>query len=306
MTTVWPRLPMAVTSEYLRRARAGHPLEPTTSHPKQVYAEVGERVRPTLIHRARTALLELATELGFPDHDLSDAHKNTFDRAAAHRLVQDLQISWSEAANRDLWNFVTFVVLPDLTRWRWASARTFTDERWVARDLMRHTWARLWWQATTFRGHDDLLVRIQESELNQLFERRAIGGEPDLVVATTGAVLDAIDEARAPRRELFREVTKRLRRATVYIDTSAMTPGELRTMVDRLVDESVTALMPVPAAAHHPVRHLHLESGQLLVTEQAGPDHRDGDARSTATAFARLVDAVQTRVSGRLRTNDRD
>lgn len=267
MTTVWPRLPMAVTSEYLRRARAGQPLEPTTSHPKQVYAEVGQRVRPTQIDRARSALVELATDLGFPEEDLSDPHKNAFDRAVAHRLVQDLDISWSEAANRELWNFVTFVVLPDLTRWRWASARSFTDERWVARDLMRHTWARLWWQATTFRGHDALLDRIQESELNQLFERRVIGGEPHLVVATTGAILDAIDEGRAPRRELFREVTKRLRRATVYLDTSAMTPGELRTMVDRLAEDSITALLPVHVA-REPVRRLHLESVRL-VTEHA-------------------------------------
>lgn len=296
MTTLWPRLPMAVTSDYLRRARAGEPLEPTTSHPRQVFAEVGQRVRPAEIDRARSVLIAVASDLGFPEQGLtSDTQKNAFDRATAHCLVETLDISWSEAANRELWNFVTFVVLPDLTRWRWASTRGFTDERWVARDLSRHTWARLWWQATTFAGHSDLLDRIQESELNQLFEKRVIGGEPALVVATTRAVLDAIESERAPRRHLFREVTKRVLRAIVYIDTSAMTPDELDTMLTRLVNESVTALSGARAAPDS------VAKSQLDEGAGRGATNSHGAGSST---LGRMVQALHSTVTGRSRDHE--
>ncbi len=297
MTTLWPRLPMAVTSEYLRRALAGEALEPTTSHPKQVYAEVGERVRAAQIDRARTTLVEVAMQLGFPEHELTDDRsKNVFDRTAADRLVEAIDVSWSEAANRELWNFVTFVVLPDLTRWRWSSARGFTDERWVARDLMRHTWARLWWQATTFGPHGELLARVQESELNQLFERRVVGGEPDLVVATTRALLDAVDADRAPRRELFREVTKRLRRALVFLDTSAMTPDELAILLARLVDESVAALSTA-RAGRGSLTHLHLDDGRLV--RATSDTARPVEARHAPSGLGRLVQALHDSVTGK-------
>lgn len=300
MTTLWPRLPMAVTSEYLRRARAGELLEPTISHPRQVFAEVGERARPAHIDRARTALLEVAIELGFPEQELTNDTLNTFDREAARRLAQSMDISWSEAANREVWNFVTFVVLPDLTRWRWASTRSFTDERWVARDLMRHTWARLWWRATTFAGHADLLDRIQESELNQLFEKRVIGGEPDLVVATARALFEAIDADRAPRRDLFRDVTKRLRRALAYLDTSAMSADELATLLGGLVDESVLALERSQAAGGS-LTHLHLEGGKLSSAYRASG--RGDDYDPAPSTLGRLVQAIQSSVGGRSRDN---
>ncbi|MET8462784.1 hypothetical protein [Micromonospora zamorensis] len=48
----------------------------------------------------------------------------------------------------------------------------------MATDLTRHTWAWLWWQAVVFARHEQILVVLSESDLNQLLERRSIGGNP--------------------------------------------------------------------------------------------------------------------------------
>ena len=107
-------------------------------------------------------------------------------------------------ATEDWWSFVALVPLPQLTYWRFGFGNR---ERWIAGDLTRHTWARLWWQAVVFEGHVELLAALSESDLNQLLERRIIGGDPRLTRALRHAVTGCQE---ASRRILIRDAAKRL------------------------------------------------------------------------------------------------
>lgn len=267
MNKLWPRLPLAVTSELGARVRSGKPLVPMTAHPSQTYGSVGPRARDADVQQVRETLLTAAQDQGFPDRPIAGDAVNIFDRSAGRSLARAMPMSWSEAAQRDVWNFTTLVMAPDVTAWRWSSVTGFTEERWIAHDLMRHTWSRLWWQATTFAGHEDLLDEVQESELNQLFERRQIGGQPQLVVAATQALLTAFDEG-ASRRSVTREFMKRLLRMLAYMDTTAMTTDELHACSRRLVLESIESLRSQETASA--IRRQQLNSSPTTLSRGEG------------------------------------
>ena len=118
-----------------------------------------------------------------------------------------MDLSWAEAGNRGVWSFVSLIALPHPTAWRFG---TRNIERWIASDLTRHTWARLWWQAVVFENELDLPNALTESDLNQLLERRSIGGDARLVRALGWAIVNE-STGDVPRRYLIRDVTLRLR-----------------------------------------------------------------------------------------------
>lgn len=238
MSAVWPRLPMAASSQYMELVRGNEVPPPADSDPYEEYAPIGQRVRPAEVRAMRSTLTELASRYGYPTSQPSAADLRTFDRQAARVLVANMDLAWSEASVREMWTHLALVVLPHITAWRWGGRQGLNEERWVARDLTRHTWARLWWQATTFAGYMEVLDLLSESDLNQMLERRRIGGEPRLVVALSCAVLMASREDAVPRRHLLRDACKRLLRVLAYIDVSATTDEELDELATALVAES--------------------------------------------------------------------
>ncbi|MBB5775051.1 DUF6339 family protein [Nonomuraea jabiensis] len=176
-------------------------------------------------------------EYGFPEPAGSDA-RISFDRDAAKVIRGQLDLSWAEAGNRDLWSFLSLVALPHVTMWRFGHGN---KERWVATDLTRHTWARLWWQAVVFAGHEHILAALSESDLNQLLERRSIGGDPRLVREMARAVTELA--ANAPRRPVIRDVTARLRRYLAFLDVRALSDQQVRDLCRALTNETITRLM---------------------------------------------------------------
>jgi hypothetical protein len=98
--------------------------------------------------------------------------------------------------------------------------------------------SRLWWQALTFGSPTEvggidfsLLRRLSESDLNQLTERRSIGGNPRLARALARAVL----ESDAARREVIREVTPKLRRRLAFIDFSSLSDSQIDDQIRSLI-----------------------------------------------------------------------
>ncbi|WP_426564279.1 hypothetical protein ACPPVT_00100 [Angustibacter sp. McL0619] len=168
-----------------------------------------------------------------------------FDRTVTPVLRETIDVSWAEAASREVWHFVALVALGDLTEWRWSDQRTRNVERWIASDMTRHTWGRLWWRAAAFEQSPGLLNQLSESDLNQLLERRIIGSNPLLLVAVARSVLEAPDRG-VPHREVIRDSTKRLRRFLAFLDDLALGPDQLRGLTDRLVSEAVESLSAKP------------------------------------------------------------
>lgn len=218
MTVLWPRLPAPIASSELDNMRVSGPAQPQVHHPAQTYTPVGgrratETEKRTLISR----LTDLATEHGYPQ-PAPDRRRIAFDRRATAILHDAIDLSWSEAGQGDTWSFLAVVALPHLTSWRFG---TDNQERWVATDLTRHTWSRLWWQAVVFENDPAVLDELTESDLNQLLERRTMGGDPRLVCALARSVVDRTPDG-THRRGLIRDVAARLLRKLAFIDAQAL------------------------------------------------------------------------------------
>lgn len=240
---LYPRLPNAVAEvEYMRLQEGAVPAN-ATAHPGQIFAPVGgsratEVDIETMQHQVRAA----AVAHGFPE-STKDADRIAFDRRAASIVADSLRVGWPEAASAAMWSFIALVALPEETHWRFGLTNR---ERWVASDLTRHTWAKLWWQATVFAGNADLLDRLTESDLNQLLERRSIGGDPSLVVELATAVLEASDVSEIGRRRIIRDATARLRRRLAFIDVRGLSEVDLKDLCESAVAESLRYLTHLP------------------------------------------------------------
>ncbi|MER7457514.1 hypothetical protein [Micromonospora sp. NPDC126480] len=178
----------------------------------------------------------LAEKHGCPKAVGPDA-RVAFDRDAARLIRSHMDLSWAEAGNRDVWSFISLVALPHVTMWRFGGENR---ERWVATDLTRHTWARLWWQAVVFAGHEQILAALSESDLNQLLERRSIGGDSRLVRETARVVTELSGDV--PRRRVIRDVTLRLLRYLAFLDIRALSDEQVRDLCSVLVTETIMRL----------------------------------------------------------------
>lgn len=237
MSALWPRLTPSVATAMFEEAQTGA-LQPSHRHPAQIFAPVGgRRVSVEEVGSMATAVRGLATHHGFPGRS-SSSSRISFDRAAAPLLGSHMDLSWSEAASRDVWSFLALVPLPDVTAWRFG---TDNAERWVATDPNRHAWSRLWWHSTVFADDVELLEALTESDLNQLFERRRIGGDPRLARAIARAVVGGTPHVEM-RRDVIRDSTARLRRRLAWTDTNALHDHMLNQLMDAIVADSVARL----------------------------------------------------------------
>ncbi|WP_090599120.1 hypothetical protein [Mycobacterium lentiflavum] len=220
-------------AEYQGIVELSRSPEPRNRHPDQVYSPIGAHVPDGTVQALINDLTLIAKEYGYPGAS-SARQRVEFDRAAARRLLESMSITWADAGNPRLWSFVSLIALPHLTWWRFGPEN---NERWIATDLTRHTWARLWWQAVVFRGHEGLLDQLSESDLNQLLERRVIGGDPRLARCLAQAIVSGVGE-EAKRRALIRDVTKRMRRLLAFVDALALDGEQVMVLCTELVTES--------------------------------------------------------------------
>jgi hypothetical protein len=221
-------------------------------HPDMYFAATGgEPASGDHLNRLADTLRQTVTAHGYPEPADDEAHTKA-DRALAAVLIDHMRLRPAEAGAKDLWTFLAVQLVPDVVAWRWQD--TTSDQRWICSDITRHALGRLWWQAYTLGtptadgGTDtSLLTGLNESELNQIFERRSIGGRPALARAVARAIVnpDFKSPHIAPRR-VIRDVTKRIRRLLPFTLFLALDETHLQTRIDELVLESVKALERAP------------------------------------------------------------
>ncbi|MBJ6613996.1 DUF6339 family protein [Streptomyces sp. I4(2020)] len=195
----------------------------------------------TLAH----VLRDCAQRAGYPQRP-DDHNKILFDRAAAKALHTTMDITPAEAGQPDMWTHLATCLVPDVVAWRFG---TRTPRRWIGTGLIRHTLARLWWQAhvlaITDNGstHYGLLDDLTESDLNQIFERRTIGGTPPLARALARELTaPRLYKAAVSRRDIVRDTTKRLRRLLPYTSFTSLDEAAVQRRVHTLVSQSIEAL----------------------------------------------------------------
>ena len=245
MTELWPRLSTAAGIIEYRKLAEVPPEElagaSRNKHPQMTYAASGgRRIGENGVERLAEAIRSTAAEYGYPA-EVGSADHISFDRAAAEQIHQMMDITAVEAANRGVWTFLAVVAMPDVTRWRFSGDNL---ERWIATDLTRHMFSRLWWQAATFgvktaNSQDySLLRRLTESDLNQITERRSIAGVTPLARSIARVLTEGSPEGG--RRHVLRDATPRLRRLMAFIDFSVLTDDQLDDRVRALLHEAAS------------------------------------------------------------------
>lgn len=243
MSSLWPRLPVTAARTLLDEyTKTGTTPTGTLDHPARIYAATGGiRVASAEVGAIRSIIVETAKANGF-NNDSNDQHIR-FDRQLAPQLVDSMGMVPAEASNKAVWTYMAVVVAPDVTSWRFGFGN---DERWIASDLTRQMFSRLWWQAYLLtnrigdRRDTGLLDALSESDLNQLLERTRLGGQRPVVQAIAAAVIAA--PAHLPRRDVIRETTLRALRRMAFTEFMSLSEEQLNAAVSELVDEVAGAL----------------------------------------------------------------
>lgn len=241
MSQLWPRLgPVPAREMYVELAGLDVPTlldRSSAEHPRLTYAATGgARVSSAAVSALTDDLRTAAQECGYP-HIADSAQRRTFDRLAAEVLYRQMDITTVEAAVDQVWNFMALVAAPDIVGWRWAGSEN--QERWICTDRTRHMFARLWWQARTFVldtdiGPDFSLLRpLSERDLNQITERKVIGGIPPLARALARLVSSERNDD-AVGSQLLRALTPLLRRHVMFVDFASLS--------DEQIDDHLRAL----------------------------------------------------------------
>jgi hypothetical protein len=276
---IWPRLSRAVASSEWERIRDEKAAAGQSLIRDVQWRAIGNRADESDFGRLHEQVTELATTHGFPESAGADTY-GRFDREAAF-LVRDLvDVPFAEAAAGDVWSFIAFAVLPEVTEWRFGHRN---KERWIGTDLTRHTWARLWWQGEAFRPEPELLTHLSESDLNQLFERRSIGGDGPLVRALARSFM----MVTAERRAIVRDTTKRIRRLLAFVQTSALESEEIGSLADEIVELSTELITGRSASESNDRRNPSGAGSVAVVSEEEVPERSLGLMEPTYLAYHR-------------------
>lgn len=237
---LWPRLP-AATANALYRGFAESTIEglasaATNHHPSATYpATGGRRVGAPTVDNLAADMRTAAKKYGYPSPAGVASDRVAFDRDGAEILHRAMRVTTVDAAARGVWNFLALVAMPDVVYWRFGFDNR---ERWIASDLTRHMFARLWWQALTFAAPDSsgrsdysLLRRLSERDLNQITERRRIGGDTRLARILAAVAVESPENGT----DILRSITPKLRRHIAFIDFTALTDDQIEAHIRSLL-----------------------------------------------------------------------
>ena len=256
MSVLYPRLLPSEADKLfaeLHKHRAGTHSTMVTNHsPRSVYAATGgRRVTKDELNDLRQAILAIAQSLGFPELP-SSGQRNAFDRQTGRVLHEQSLMAPGEAAQRQVWAFLSLVLLPDVCAWRWPAnpEGQYVADRFKATDLTRHALARLWTRAHVLHvpGTNDpyaLLSAMGESDLDQVMTRRhAIAATPELartvVRVHSEATPDDLEGVRS--RDVLRQCLMRLLRLTAFVNTDTLSAFQLNQLVRSVQREVVASL----------------------------------------------------------------
>lgn len=225
MKTLYPRISNALATLTLERLR----VEPGAAgkfvvldHPKAVPAATGgRRVELDDLRQLRTAVLESV-------QSITEDDQRGFDRTLGQVLNENLDISASDAAHKETWNFLTLMMFPDLL------VRRFPDlhqDRALGgqRNVLRRVWLR-----ERIVGEDGYCTErpLSEDEYVQILERSATARVPGLS-RLLGSIVAGLVVLN--REDFTRALMRRVSRLTGPLELAVYDEHELRAVVLDLV-----------------------------------------------------------------------
>lgn len=210
----------------------------------EFYAMASERATDVVLQTLRRAVLNTATQFGFPGL-VRKQQQTAFDRAVAVILHEQMQILPADAACNDVWVFINLRLLPDVVVWRYGTWHDSEQSWQVAYDrifkINRTTFGRLWWRVELLgiEGAQGLL----EDEAVQLVERPRIAGYRPLAIEIAQRHITSTESSQ--RMELLRDVMKRLTRQLAVVSVFSMHQDQIKVLVDDVFAASTEAMSRV-------------------------------------------------------------
>lgn len=211
----------------------------------------GTRVPPERLTGLATSVRDLARQHGYP----YEATRTTeFDVALARLLHGSMDIAPAEAASREVWAFLSLVLMPDVAWWRYPNP---PGDRVKNTDITRHVFGRLWWRAelvydTSLADPYEALTVLGEADFDQVYARRAqIGASPKIVrnlLLVWGSLRDSGELDDVNEREAFRSMLTQLRRVVPFLSLNALDDDALVAELDRTARQAVSALRAAASA----------------------------------------------------------
>jgi hypothetical protein len=247
----FPRLATVQSLEILREIvglsieqleqRASSELDDATFYPL-----ASSRAGELELNNMRTLIVEVARAHGYPARQLP-ASRRSFDQALSARLHSEVAMMKADAADNDVWSFVSLKLCPDVSLWRYPS-RSESGSDIADGDLdrliggVRHVFGRLWWRAEILGGH--VSAALLEDEAVGLLERPTIGGYSLLARAFATRQLELVRELSGEKRQdIFRDALKRLRRVMGQVSVYVLEPVDLRDLINGIFNESAAEVI---------------------------------------------------------------
>lgn len=160
-----------------------------------------------------------------------------FDREVGRTLVHATNGSRGEMGNPMTWDFITLVLLPDLSLQRFDGSTKDARARYTGGNR-RHVLQRLWRRRQVLG--DDIVdsEALTEDDYGVLLERR-LTLEREMVARTAANTIVRSRFSGSTRRDFARALTRQLVQASGYLYVNADDPEHLKQLFDHL--ESVAS-----------------------------------------------------------------
>jgi len=245
MAYLYPRLEAAVAAKLIAEYSNYSPRQLVSysalSHPQaSIYPTGAKATVPTaVLEKLQIAIRHVAGSYGYPDQGRTRT-ATPFDQQVGTILAETMEILPADAAQEEIWSFLSLVVLPDVAFWRWPNTDAKENyERILGRP--RNVFRRLWWRSYCIG--DDLSSQLLEDEAVGIMERPTFGSCRSVARATAAAHLRFVQENPGiPRTELLRQAMKRLRRISPVITLYALPAAELNALLDEIFGAALQAV----------------------------------------------------------------
>lgn len=250
----WPHMPVDEAIGLLARLWELSPREAadhvsTDVEGRRFYATAPTRVDKQRLERLRGSVITLAARHGYPD-ERDQRATPTFDQELAILFERSMPMLPVEAADEEVWAFITLSVLPDVAIWRWPATPgspelTLVDEDGAKKPgsrierllgKRRGVFRQAWW-----RGHllgTEACLMLDEDNFINLTDRVSLTGYKLHGRLITQAHLARLNRPSYDRRFTLRRALVLIGREFGRIAVEALPEDIVKEIIDRSFEQA--------------------------------------------------------------------
>lgn len=242
---LYPRLD-TLTAQQLHKKMDGKSITElaqmsSLEHRNAIYTQTGGvNIDTAFLKMIADEIRSIAKECGYPDSK-DQKLQAKFDVRVGTWLYNNMNITHGEVIRKDVWSFISLVMLPDVGKWRYPG---FVKERLLGG--VRNVFQRLWFRAYMFDlgGKEEtrwkLLEVLTEDAMVAIIERPSISANRILAKNIGLSWIRTSNQiGREKMESVNRTAMKYLRQTIPLICLDALSEKELRVCIDDCYSKAV-------------------------------------------------------------------